>query len=232
MNELRKPIPALSRKELYIGAGYLLFQLLLLPTILVQLSELFPAPIGVGTLNFLFFVINFLAVLLIFSKLVRKSLLRASRAPEETFVIALIGLGGYWVSMAVVSMIVTMLAPDFVNLNDSTISLIEEDSPLLMIIGTVLLVPTTEELLYRGLVFGGIYGKSPVAAYAVSATLFSFIHLMAYLTMYSPLNLVLAFFIYLPPGLVLAYSYRHSGTLVAPILIHTAINALGMLASR
>ena len=37
---------------------------------------------------------------------------------------------------------------------------------------------------------------------------------------------------YVPAGISLAASYEYSGNIVTPILIHTAVNAVGMLAMR
>ena len=232
MMELRMPLPSLNRREITIGTGYLVFQLFLLPALLVGLNGLLPVPMSVGALNFLFFVLNAGAVVLIFSRLLKKNLLRTLRDPKGVLKAALKGFGLYWLSMMALSVLTAAIASDFVNLNDSAISNISQEHFLLTCLGTIFLVPTTEEVLHRGLVFGALYPKSPAAAYLVSAAVFSSIHLLGYLGMYEPLHLVVAFLLYLPPGLILADSYRRSGSLVAPILIHTAVNALGILAMR
>ena len=46
------------------------------------------------------------------------------------------------------------------------------------------------------------------------------------------LTLALCFVQYLPAGICLAASYRLSGSILTPILIHAGINTLGILALR
>ena len=102
----------------------------------------------------------------------------------------------------------------------------------IVVIGTVLLVPMAEETLYRGLIFGFLYTKNRLAAYLVSAAVFSAIHLLGYIGSYSAPHLLLAFIQYLPAGFVLAEAYRFSGSIFAPIVIHGGINAIGLMLLR
>jgi membrane protease YdiL (CAAX protease family) len=46
------------------------------------------------------------------------------------------------------------------------------------------------------------------------------------------LTLALCFLQYIPAGLCLAWAYDASGSIFAPVLIHTVINALGILSLR
>ena len=232
MHNLRTPIPTLTTKERNLGLGYLLFQLLILPGLLALFYSMLPYPIGPGLLNFLFFAINAIAVGVIFHRLLRKSVLRFCHAPKESFSAAGVGLILYWISMSSLSVMVALFFPGFVNLNDSNITNIAADQFWLTAIGAVLLVPLAEETMHRGLVFGLLYPRYPTVAYFVSAGIFSLIHVLSYIGLYEPLFLLLAFVVYLPAGAVLAYAYRRSGTLLAPMLIHAAVNAMGILSMR
>jgi len=82
------------------------------------------------------------------------------------------------------------------------------------------------------LIFRELYGKSRWAAYLVSIAAFAAVHIIGYLRVYSPMELLLSFLQYLPAGLCLAWSYAKSDTIFAPILIHTAVNAIGISAMR
>lgn len=82
------------------------------------------------------------------------------------------------------------------------------------IIGTGILVPITEEYLFRGLVYGRMERYlSRGASLFLAAALFAVYH-------GNPVQILFAF----PMGLVLNLLYRHFGDLKAPILFHMASN--------
>lgn len=232
MIQSRKPLPALTVKERNIGFGYLLFQMLLLPSLLQGFNGLLPFPLGAELVNFLYFSINAISVSVIFSRLLKKSLLRAGLALRKILVTALVGLALYWLCLTGMSILMTLIQPDFVNLNDSNVSALTQENFWLTAFGAVLLVPIAEETLHRGLVFGSLYPKNPAAAYILSSILFSAIHILSYVGLYEPLHLLLAFVQYLPAGLILACAYRRSGSLLTPILIHAAVNAVAIFSVR
>jgi membrane protease YdiL (CAAX protease family) len=94
-----------------------------------------------------------------------------------------------------------------------------------MLIGVVFLVPVTEEMLYRGLIFRELLHTSKAAAYLVSMAAFAAIHVLGYIGSYDIGRLVLCFIQYLPAGLCLAWAYAKSDSLFAPVLIRALINA-------
>ena len=106
------------------------------------------------------------------------------------------------------------------------------NAPVLMTIGVTVLVPVTEETLFRGLIFRTLYDRSPVCAYLASIVAFSLIHVMGYVGKTDPVILLLSFLQYLPAGLCLCLTYRYSGTLLSSIVLHAAINAAAILTMR
>ena len=223
---------SLNKKEFLWGWVYLAAELLILPSVLFYLSgRLFP-DVTDAEVNFLYYLINFIAVCLIFCGFLKRNLGIAKSNLMRTFLYILLGLAGYWASNLVLAELTTILMPDFSNVNDMNIAAISRDGYFLMALGTVLLVPTAEECLFRGLLFRGFYGKSRWAAYAISALCFSFIHIGGYLGSYDLPLLALCFVQYLPAGLILAWSYEKSNTIFTPILIHTVINAIGIYSMR
>lgn len=232
MEHLRKLLPTLTAKEKYIGFAYLVFQFAFLPVLLQLVGLAFSLGDNLALYNFLYFAINFICVAAIFSKFLKKSILRVRRAPWEVMISALIGLCFYWLGMSLISGLIGLFFPEYVNLNDREIVSIFGDYPLLMFLGTVILVPVTEEVLHRGLVFGTIFQKNIPLAYILSALLFSSIHVVQYIGVYSPGYVVLALVQYLPAGLILAWAYQHSGSVAAPVLIHAANNFLAILFVR
>ena len=145
---------------------------------------------------------------------------------------AAVGFCIYWLLSIAVGALIQVLYPDFFNVNDDSISQLLEENGTLIRIGTVLLVPVTEELLYRGLIFRSIYRKNPVSAYVISIFLFAALHVVSYITMYEPLHLALCFLQYLPAGFCLAWAYVRADSIWAPILIHIAVNQIGTASLR
>ena len=90
----------------------------------------------------------------------------------------------------------------------------------------VFLAPFVEEVLFRGLVFGNLRGKSRTVAYLVSCLLFALLHVWQFAVVNRDLAYFLLMVQYLVPGLVLAWVYDHSGTLWTSIGLHAAANAL------
>ena len=221
-----------SSQESVGGFCYLAFQLLLLPELLKMLNAQLSAPLREAELNFVFYMINFLAVLLIFHDFLGGSANQAVRHPAYLCQAVILGLAAYYACMFVTNRVIGLLVPGFSNYNNSALSAMGQDNRLLVIIGTVLLVPTVEECIYRGLVFRNLYSKSRWAAYLVSMLAFAFIHILGYARQYTPLEILMAVLQYLPAGLCLAWSYTKADTIFAPIAIHATINFVTLTSWR
>jgi membrane protease YdiL (CAAX protease family) len=81
-------------------------------------------------------------------------------------------------------------------------------------------------------IFGSIYKRSRILGYAVSALVFAALHVIGYIGFFAPTHLLLCFLQYIPAGLCLAWAYVMADTIWAPILMHIAINQMGVLAMR
>ena len=217
-----------TRKETYFGWRYLAFQVLILPYLLALL----PLQMTSAQLNFLFFSINFLCIVIFFRQFLLESLRSAVDNLPKILLTAVIAFFAYYWWTMLLTILIVWLQPGFSNINDQSITAMSQDSYALIAIGTVILVPLTEECLNRGSVFASLYGRNRIAAYVVSTALFSLIHINSYIGVYPPLTLLLCFLQYVPAGICLAAAYEVSGSIFAPILIHTAVNAIGMLALR
>ncbi|MCL2560704.1 MAG: CPBP family intramembrane metalloprotease [Rikenellaceae bacterium] len=92
----------------------------------------------------------------------------------------------------------------------------------LALLSTVLLIPIAEEMLFRGVIQGGVskeYG--PIRAILIAAAIFGIVHIV-------PQQVVAAFL----AGIVLGYIYYRTGSLVPVIVIHALNNAVGYIALR
>lgn len=227
-----KNSPKLTSNECVIGAIYYVLQLLIIPALLMVGNMLLPKPLSEAGINFAFFAINFIAVILIFRKFLRAQLHIAMAQPWRTLRFAGIGLIIYFLGTSLVTTAATGIRPEFANINDQSIMLMVKDHFGLMVTGTVILVPLAEEVFYRGLIFRQLFDRSAVLAYGISMAVFSIIHIAGYVGMTDALTLVLCFFQYLPAGFALAWCYHRTGSIFTSVLLHMTVNQIGMLAMR
>lgn len=218
----------LTNQETIGGFCYLVFELVFLPSIMSWLNGRLDAPLSAAELNFVFYLVNFIAILLIFHDFLGRGLNQVAQHPAIFCQAVILGAAAYYACNWATSWAVRQLVPGFSNYNDQAIASMLGTNRMLMIVGTVILVPPVEECLYRGLIFRNLYGKSRWAAYIASILAFAIIHILGYIGTYSPLELLMAFLQYLPAGLCLAWAYTKADTIFAPILIHALINAISI----
>jgi len=222
----------LSGQETIWGFAYLAFQMLFLPAMLRFVNTHLEHPLNSAELNFVFYLVNFIAVLLIFQRFLGNSLDHVWQHPIYFLEAVILGFVFYYLCNYATTWIMGQFFPGFSNYNDEAIAAMSRGNYFLMLIGTVVLVPPVEECFYRGLIFRNLYAKSKLAAYLVSILAFAIIHIIGYFGQYSALELLLAVAQYLPAGLCLAWAYTRADTIFAPILIHAAINFIGIHAMR
>lgn len=230
MKKILQIVP--TRKACILGLIYLALELLVIPIPLALINEQLPTPLSEGRLNGVFFLLNFVVVTWIFRHLLLAAWNRFRKSFGSTLWTAIRGYLGYMAGSFVVAMIILILDPNFANVNDSNISAMAAEDFEIIAFCTIILVPVTEELLFRGIFFGGLYNKSPLAAYACSTLLFSAVHVIGYIGMYPPKTLLLCLLQYLPAGLALGWAYKKADNIIASVLMHTFVNALGILAMR
>lgn len=229
---MKKLTVHITKKELIAGSIYMAFQILFLGLILVLGNQLLGQPLSEAEVQVLYFAINFICTWLIFHRYLIASARIALSAPWKCIKAALQGFGLYWLMSIVVFYLILRLRPDFNNVNDANISEIARENFWLMSIGTVVLVPVTEEVLFRGLLFRGIHSHSPILAYIVSVFFFAVMHVVSYIGLYDWGLLALCFLQYLPACIALAWAYEKADSIWASILIHTFVNLISMLALR
>ena len=224
MSKRRNCSTTLSSQETISGFVYLAFQLLFLPSILQFVNGQLSRPLNSAELNFAYYLLNFMVMLVLFHSFLGSSAAQVWRHPAYFCQAVVLGLAAYYACFYAVDRLVGLLVPGFSNYNDTAIAGMLKGNYFLMLIGTVILVPPFEECMFRGLIFRNLYSKSPWAAYVVSILAFAVIHILGYIGRYSPLELLMAVLQYLPAGLCLAWSYTKADTIFAPIVIHAAIN--------
>ena len=221
-----------SRRETVFGGIYLFLSMFVLPILLPVANILLGSPFGSAQVNFIYFCVNFTATTVIFREFLLQSLRDALSVPFHTLWYALLAYLGNQTFSSLVAMFCTAVYPEYANVNDGNIAgLLAENLPL-MTIGTVLLAPVSEELLHRGLIFRGLFDRSPAAAHIVSILVFSALHIVGYIGAYEPMHLLLCFLQYIPAAYCLNFAYRHSGNILCPILMHILTNLVSVSLMR
>mgnify|MGYP002529982178 FL=1 len=219
--------------EQIAGTVFFVIYLLVLPFATAPLfrlaGDLLGTQIDPGLQNALYYYILFAATVIIFHKFLG----RTSRQLADnlgvackTWVAGLIALYGL---NELVYRLTRLVSASQTNLNDTAISAQIDDAPHMTLLIVVFLAPFVEEVLFRGLVFGNLRGKSRTVAYLVSCLLFALLHVWQFAVVNRDLTYFLLMIQYLVPGLVLAWVYDHSGTLWTSIGLHAAANALSAL---
>ncbi len=221
-----------TSEESHWGWRYLLLELLVLPLLLTGINAKLPQPLPPAVLNIISYIVNFVCIVLIFRRFLWKSLQNTIKQPFYCLQSAGIGLILYYGSSFLLSLGTFYLLPEFENVNDQNLTGMLQQYTLPMQICTVFLVPLSEEVLFRGLIFQGLYPRHKFAAYAISSAAFAAIHVVGYLGAFPLDVLALCFVQYLPAGIALAYAYARSDSIWAPILMHMTINQISIAVLR
>ena len=214
------------------GIRYLLFQQVFESLFISLALGLLGLSVTDAEFNFLYFIINFGAVLWIFRDFLKRSLSHTAQNAAPFALAVVLGLAAYWSMNQVLGSIIYGLVPGFFNVNDAAISLDVQSHFALTFIGTVLLVPLAEETLFRGLIFSLFRRRSRLWAYLISTLLFCAIHVGGYVGQYDWWVLGICFAQYIPAGIALAWAFESSGSIFAPIAIHTFVNLSATLSMR
>ena len=219
-------------RERSLGWRYLLFQVVFLSRLLSLVLYVLRINTSDVFLNLLYFSANFAVAIFCFRRFWRETFSGVWKSLPRIIVFAFAGFGAFRVVSIAMEILIPFIDPNFVNVNDLSIQALFQEGFWPMAVGTVVLVPVAEEVFHRGCVFGGLLGRNPVAAYVVSAVVFSLIHINGYIGIIPPQALLLCFLQYLPAGLCLAAAYQLSGSILTPILIHSAVNIIEILTMR
>lgn len=230
MNETNFSV-RMTRLEAIIGACYLPWYLIFI-SMMIQFGLYWFAPnlLTDMVLNTCYYGVNLLCVLAIFHRFLWNNF-RAFAVQWKTVLKQLpAALGIYYLLSMAVNLVVLFIMPDFINQNNETVVGILDQQPILMVVIAVILAPIIEETIFRGLIFGNLQPKNRMFAYAFTAVFFAAIHIVGYLSTMTWQSVVLSFAQYVPATLVLARFYEKTDTLIAPMLLHAAVNTVSCLA--
>lgn len=228
----RKSAAQLTTGELVAGTVFFVIYLLVLPFVTGPffrwlghaLETSFSAPLKTAVCYYILFAVT----IIIFHGF----LARTSRRLVENFGEAVKSLAVGMVALYGLNELIFRLSHlmmgNRTNLNDGTVTVRLDNTPHMTLLIVLLLAPFVEEVLFRGLVFGGLRHRSRLLAYTVSCILFALLHVWQFAVEHQDITYFLLMVQYLVPGLVLAWAYDHSGTLWTSVAVHALANALSV----
>ncbi|MCI2056991.1 MAG: CPBP family intramembrane metalloprotease [Oscillibacter sp.] len=222
----------MSAGEQIAGTVFFVIYLLVLPFVTAPLFRLVGTLLGTtisaGLQNTIYYYVLFAVTIIIFHGFLGRTTRSFADHPGSACKAVVLGIIALYGLNELVYRMTNLLVNNRTNLNDITISAQIEDAPRTTLIIVIALAPFVEEVLFRGLVFGNLRGKSRALAYLISCLLFAFLHVWQYALVNQDITYFLLMVQYLVPGLVLAWAYDYSGTLWSSVLLHMAANALSV----
>ena len=230
----RKTSPYMTPGEQIAGTVFFVIYLVVLPFAAGPLfrlaGRLLDVTISAALQNVIYYYVLFAVTVIIFHKF----LARTCRNLADNLGVAcqtlLVGLVGLYGLNDLAYRLTNIVIANRTNLNDTAISAQLDSAPYMTLLIVVFLAPFVEEVLFRGLVFGNLKGKSRPVAYVVSCALFALLHVWQFAVVHQDVTYFLLMLQYLVPGVVLAWVYDRSGTLWTPIALHALANGLSVLA--
>ncbi len=228
----RKSSTYMTSGEQIAGVIFFVIYLLVLPFATAPLFRLAGQLLGItisqAMQNVIYYYVLFAVTILIFHNFLGRTSRQLADNLGGACRMLAVGLVALYGLNELVYRLTNLVMTNHTNLNDTTISAQINDAPHMTLLIVVLLAPFVEEVLFRGLVFGNLKGKSAVVAYLVSCLLFALLHVWQFAVVQQDVTYFLLMVQYLVPGLVLAWVYDRTGTLWTSIGLHAAANALSV----
>ena len=232
---MKRPSPiftdCMTPTQRRLGIVYFPMHVFIRPVLISMLNAYVQTPLNDVTLNIIYYAIGFLFCITAMFRFLRKGFDILADNLMPSLVSMAMGYIFYYILSYGVSalMLYIMSSQPIVNPNDQTVTeLIQTGSEKSVIAISVLIAPIVEEVLFRGVLFGGIRKRSRSAAYIISILLFAFYHIWQYLIAYRDPTILLYMLQYIPAGYVLAMCYEQVNSIWVPIFLHMLLNFINL----
>ena len=228
----RKAASYMTSGERIAGVIFFLIYLVVLPFVTTPFfnlcEDIMGANISEALRSGVYYCVLFIVSIIIFHKFLSRTSGNLGDNLGSACQAVLVGLVGMYGLNELVYRLTNLIITNPTNLNDATISAQIDDAPRLTMVIIIFIAPFVEEVLFRGLVFGNLKGKSLPVAYVLSCVLFALSHVWQFAVGAQTVSQFLVMLQYLVPGFMLAWSYDRSGTLWTPVALHAVFNALAL----
>ena len=214
-----------ERNELLI---YLPIHIGILPALLSWVFYRFKGTPDDPIMILIYYLIGAVYVVMTCRKFFARNAQNAMEEPGNSFLSFLFGFLMILCMTLLLNFVKLKLGVLNLNANNNAALGMAEDNFLAVFLSAVLLAPLVEEPLFRGVLFGEIYKNSKVWAYVISMLCFGLYHVWMP-AMNDGWKELLSIVDYLPASFALAWTYEHSDSIWASVLIHMLVNALGLI---
>lgn len=221
----------MSRGQLIFGLVYLPVHIFALPMVISALMLAMGIE-DLGTVNLVYYGISLMLVLAVFWSHLRAHFDTLLDGVGRCIITFLMALGIDYVLSLAMSTLLLSMGMMSENPNDSAIMEIAMESEGAVKAVAIFMAPIVEEVLFRGVIFGGVRRRSRGAAYVLSVLMFAMYHVWQYVAVSGDWTTLLYVLQYLPVSIALAWAYERSGSLWVPIGFHMMINSLSFYAQE
>lgn len=238
MNENRPERPYLqfqnqmSRLETVLLLLYLPIHAFLMPTILGFLFQRAGISYSMMQLNVCYYALSTVIVFLLARRFLRRSFdVLCDRLWGVLFTVVI----AYFLQQALMYLVAILELPLGISGDNQNNAAVQE--MLQYGFGTmfgivVFLAPITEEVLFRGAIFGTLRKRNRLAAYAVTILLFGLLHVWQFVAPGNDWKYLIHIIDYIPATWALCWVYERTGTIWSPIALHMLVNAISVTALR
>ena len=222
------PGPSMTRLEIICSVIYLPIYLIGLSlglNLVFGLLNVHPTDV---TANLWYFALNFLFLALTFTRWLLASR-PAGRWKFWPFLQAVVlGFALYYALTWLQGFVFELFSLSSSSPNDTYVDSLINAKFTAMAISIVVLAPFTEEILFRGVIFGNLRRLHPLVAYIVSVVLFAVIHVASYLPQIGWNAAILSAIGCFPGGIALAWTYSKADSIWASMTLHAILNGIGV----
>lgn len=217
----------MSKTELLPGAIYIPVHIIVLD-FLVPLAVRAISP-GTSPLwtNLIYFAISLAFILAVMHRFLATSIRDLLECRFDALTAIVVGYFAYYIMRWLLSLIFWLAGWSAFPAVEGILSQVRLNSGVFPVV-SIILAPIVEEVLFRGVAFGGLRKKSRIAAYIVSFLVYGFYRVWGNIFTGFGWGLLIDFTYYLPASLALCWCYEKSGSVWGPILLHMLINLLSI----
>lgn len=221
----------MSWPQTVFGLIYLPIHVVVLPLFLpVLLANMGVADLG--RINLIYYSVSLIVVAGVFMSYLRADFDPLVERLGHCILTFLMALGLDYVLSLAVNSVVLAITGGVDNPNDGVVAEVALVSGGTMKAIAVFMAPIVEEVLFRGVIFGGLRGVNRVLAYAMSMLIFATYHVWQYVIASGDLGMFIYVLQYLPVSFCLAWAYERSGSIWVPIGFHMMINSMSLAAEK
>lgn len=220
----------MTKMQSKVGLVFLPFHMLILPLLIGMLANYLPGGLDELTQTTIYYSIGLTFSLTVMWKFLRgafdillDNMIRSVTALLFGYILYLL------LSYLAAGVLLTLLGDTVSNPNNQALLDAASESPRAVLGLAVFIAPLVEELLFRGVIFGGLRAKHRLLAFVVSIALFGIYHVWQYALMTMDWTLLVYAIQYIPAGYVLAWAYEKTDSIWVSIFLHMFINGASLM---